>query len=75
MLFRSTVFTPAAVVVQWKGCWRLGALVLRSVGGFMMTAAHVSFAVLVWRIVRQKSVAERYEGPTLFTSEMEEVNA
>lgn len=43
-------------------------LVLRSVGGFMMTAAHVSFAVLVWRIIRQKPVVEQYSGPTLFTA-------
>jgi len=46
-----TVFTPAAVVVQWKGCWRLGALVLRSVGW--------NKAVLAWHPPEDKRVKSR----------------
>ena len=41
-------------------------LVLRSIGGTLMTVAHISFAVLVWRIL--KKPVRRYTGPTLFTT-------
>jgi cytochrome c oxidase cbb3-type subunit 1 len=63
-IMMNTASIPFLKIVEYTKPY----LILRSVGGFSMTAAHVSFAVLVWRIVRTKPAAETY-GPTLFTTE------
>ncbi len=41
-------------------------LATRSLAGMMMTAGHIAFAILIFRILRTSSVS--LVGPTLFTT-------
>ncbi len=46
-------------------------LIARSVGGMLMSIAHICFAILVWRILRTKPVSQ-FHGPTLLANPQSE---